>query len=292
MSSTSHLHVDHVSIAVPEIDEALAFFRQHFPIEMGVVKQPGYVPEFNWTDFYIGSFKLELIESLRAGSFVERFIGKRGPGMHHWSFEATGLRPLLERLERDGLRIVDRVDLNDDYITAFISPRSAYGVLVQFWQVPELIAVERPSRVPFTLQNGVQVEMRVDHVSIAVRDIEATLRFFERYFPFRLRRDPHPGWDGGFLVASFYINDYKVELIQPRPGRDGFVQRFLERRGEGLHHLSIDIDQLDPYIEQLQAAGVRIVDRQELRGGVKTAFISPRSAYGTLIQLWQGVAPR
>jgi methylmalonyl-CoA epimerase len=286
--STTHLHVDHVSIAVPEIDEALAFFRQHFPIEMGVIKQPGYVPEFNWTDFYIGSFKLELIESLRPGSFVERFIGKRGPGMHHWSFEATGLRPLLERLERDGLRIVDRVDLNDDYLTAFISPRSAYGVLVQFWQVPELITPERPARVPFTLQNGEQVEMRVDHVSIAVRDIEATLRFFERYFPFRLRRDPHPGWDGAFLVASFYINDYKVELIQPRPGRDGFVQRFLERRGEGLHHLSIDIDHLDPYIEQLQAAGVRIVDRQELRGGVKTAFISPRSAYGTLIQLWQG----
>jgi catechol 2,3-dioxygenase-like lactoylglutathione lyase family enzyme len=66
------------------------------------------------------------------------------------------------------------------------------------------------------------------------------------------------------------------------------VQRFLDRRGEGLHHLSIDIDDLDPYVAQLQAAGVRVVDRQELRGGVKTAFISPRSAYGTLIQLWQG----
>lgn len=288
----THLHVDHVSIAVPSIDEALGFFQQHFPIEMGVVKQAGYVPEFNWTDFYIGSFKLELIDSSRPGSFVERFLGKRGPGMHHWSFEATGLRPLLDRLEQDGVRIVDRVDISDDLLTAFISPRSAFGVLVQFWQVPQFDMPARPATVPFTLQNGRTVNMRVDHVSIAVRDIEATMKFFERYFPYRIRREPHPGWDGSFLVASFYINDYKVELIQPRPGRDGFVQRFLDRRGEGLHHLSIDIDDLDPYADQLQAAGVRIVDRQNLRGGVKAAFISPRSAYGTLIQLWQSPVKR
>lgn len=288
MSDTPHLHVDHVSIAVPAIDEALAFFRRHFPIEMGVLKQPGYVPEFNWTDFYIGSFKLELIESLRAGSFVERFLGKRGPGMHHWSFEATGLTPFLDRLAADGLRIVDRFDLNEDFVTAFISPRSAYGVLIQFWQVPAFDTTERPDTVPFVLPSGGEVRMRVDHVSIAVRDIEATLGFFERYFPFRLRRPPHPGWDGTFVVASFYINEYKVELIAPRPGHDGFVPRFLERRGEGLHHLSIDVDALDPYVDHLEAAGVRVVDRQNLRGGAKTAFISPRSAYGTLIQLWQG----
>lgn len=292
MSDAAHLLVDHVSIAVPHIDEAFAFFQRHFPIEMGVLKRPGYVPEFNWTDFYIGSFKLELIESSRADSFVERFLAKRGPGMHHWSFEATHLAPFLDRLQSDGLRIVDRFDLSDEFVTAFISPRSAHGVLLQFWQVPTLDATQRAAVVPFALHGGEQVQMRVDHVAIAVRDIDATLRFFERYFPFRLRRPAHTGWDGTFLVASFYINDYKVELIQPRPGRDGFVQRFIERRGEGLHHLSIDIDQLDPYVAQLESAGVRVVDRQELRGGVKTAFISPRSAYGVLIQLWQRAQQR
>jgi methylmalonyl-CoA/ethylmalonyl-CoA epimerase len=129
--------------------------------------------------------------------------------------------------------------------------------------------------------------MRVDHVSIAVRDIEATLRFFERYFPFRERRRPHPGWDGTFLVSSFYVNDYKVELIQGVPGRASFVERFIARRGEGLHHIAIDVDDLDAYAAQLEADGVRIVDRAALRNGIETAFISPRSAFGTLIQLWQ-----
>jgi methylmalonyl-CoA/ethylmalonyl-CoA epimerase len=286
------MQVDHVSIAVPSIDEALGFFQRCFPIEMGVVKRPGYVPEFNWCDFYLGSFKLELIESTRPDSFVERFLAKRGPGLHHWSFEATNLASHLDRLERDGLRIVDRFDAGDEFVTAFISPRSAYGVLVQFWQVPHFDPIERPQAVSYRLGGGETVKLRVDHVSIAVRDIEATLAFFERYFPFRLRRPPHPGWDGTFLVASFYVQDYKVELIQPRPGRFGFAERFIASRGEGFHHISIDVDRLDPYVARLEADGVRVVDKQELRNGVKTAFISPRSAYGVLIQLWQGAEPR
>jgi len=286
-SSPTEMHVDHVSIAVPSIDAGLAFFRRHFPIEMGEPKRAGYTAEFNWADFYLGPFKLELIESTQANGFVERFLAKHGPGLHHWSFEATHLAPHLDRLQGDGLRIVDRFDTSDGFSTAFISPRSAFGVLVQFWQVPALDETARPKSAQFRLRSGETVKMRVDHVSIAVRNIDTTLAFFERYFPFRLRRPPHAGWDGTFDVASFYVHDYKVELIQPRPGRSGFAHRFIERHGEGFHHISIDIDRLEPYVAQLEADGVRVVDKRDLRDGQKTAFISPRSAFGVLIQLWQ-----
>jgi methylmalonyl-CoA epimerase len=287
-SLAPRLIVDHVSIAVRDIDAALAFFQRHFPVVMGVPKQPGYVPEFNWCDFYLGRFKLELIESAAPGSFVERFIAKRGPGFHHWSLYTDRLEPLIARLEADGLRVVDKLDAGGGEATAFLSPRSAYGVLIQFWQSVAVAGpAERPDVVAFPLGDGRAVRVRVDHVSIAVRDIEATLRFFETYFPFRQRRPPHPGWDGTFLVASFYVNDYKVELIQGIPGRTSFVERFIERRGEGLHHIAIDVDDLDAYAAALEAGGVRVVDQRALRDGIKTAFISPRSAFGTLIQLWQ-----
>jgi methylmalonyl-CoA/ethylmalonyl-CoA epimerase len=282
----TNVYVDHVSIAVQDIDPALAFFRRHFPLEMGVTKQPGYVDEFNWCDFYLGGFKLELIESARPGSFVERFLARRGQGFHHWSLKVDRLPPLLAKLEAGGMRIVDRFDAGDGDVTAFISPRSCFGVLVQFWQTvgPRFDAAPGAT---FQLRNGQVVRLRVDHVAIAVRDIEAALRFFAEYFPYTPRRPPHPGWDGTFSVASFYVNGYKVELIQARPGRDSFVERFIARRGEGLHHLSIDIDALEPYVAQLEADGVRVVDKRELRNGAKTAFISPRSAFGVLIQLWQ-----
>jgi len=132
------LRVDHVSIAVREIAPALAFFRRILPIRMRVEPCAGYDGQFRWTDFYVGDFKLELIESARAGSFVERFLARRGEGFHHLSLEveADALDAYLARLERDGLRIVDRGDYGNGDKTAFISPRTSPGILVQFWQVP------------------------------------------------------------------------------------------------------------------------------------------------------------
>src|SRR2546426_881230 len=105
MAQISNMRVDHVSVAVRDIDTALEFFRRCLPIEMHVEKRPGYTNDFNWCDFYIGAFKLELIEPTRPDSFVARFIGKRGEGMHHLSLEVTDLEPLLQRLEGDGIRI-------------------------------------------------------------------------------------------------------------------------------------------------------------------------------------------
>src|SRR5207247_10134595 len=77
------LRVDHVSIAVEAIAPALAFFRRVLPIRMQVEPRPGYDDQFVWTDFFVGDRKLELIESARPASFVERFLARRGEGMHH-----------------------------------------------------------------------------------------------------------------------------------------------------------------------------------------------------------------
>ena len=289
----SEMRVDHVSVAVRRIDTAVEFFRRCLPIEMRLEKCPGYTDDFNWCDFYIGSFKLELIEPTRPDSFVQRFIDKRGEGLHHLSIEVTELERCVQRLEADGVRIVDRFDAGNGEATAFISPRSAFGVLVQFWQVPRIVAPERPRTADLHLRSGETVTMRVDHVAMAVRSIDATRDFYRRHFPIGDERDKHPGYDGTFMLSQFALDGYKVELIEEAPGRPpGFVSRFLARRGEGLHHISIDVDRLDPLVAQLEADGVRIVDRHDMGGGWKTAFISPRSAHGVLIQFWQTPAGR
>ncbi len=286
--ASSNMRVDHVSVAVRDIDTALAFFGRILPIQMNVEKRPGYTDDFNWGDFYVGPFKLELIEGTRPDSFVQRFIDRRGEGLHHLSLEVQGMAPLLQRLEADGVRIVDRFDGGAGDMTAFISPRSAHGVLIQFWHAAEIIEPERPRTASLRLRGGETVAMRVDHVSMAVRDINRTLDFFRSYFPITSGREKHHGYDGSFALANFKLNGYKIELIEEgRPEAPGFVTRFLQRRGEGMHHISIDVDRLDPLLAQLEADGVRIVDRADFRNGRKTAFISPRSAHGVLIQFWQ-----
>jgi methylmalonyl-CoA/ethylmalonyl-CoA epimerase len=282
------MRVDHVSVAVRDIEPALAFLRRVLPIAMRVEPRPGYDDQFVWTDFWIGDWKLELIQSARPGSFVERFLARRGEGMHHLSLEVEedALDAHLARLERDGLRIVDRGDYGGGDQTAFISPRTSPGILVQFWQVPGFRG-GRPAEVPadpVAERDGVR--FRVDHLALAVRSIDDTLGWFERFFPVRVTRPRRRGWDGTHDLLGFWLADYKMELLESAaPG--SFVERFLARRGEGIHHVAIDVDRLDRLAERLEAGGLRLVDRADLGGGRKTAFIHPRDAHGVLLQLWQ-----
>ncbi len=280
------LRVDHFSIAVRSINRALDFFSRHLPVRMHHEPRPGYTDEFRWCDFFVGHVKLELIESARPGSFVESFLERRGEGLHHLSLEVDALDPLVERMERDGLRIVDRFAANEVDKTAFISPRSAFGMLIQLWQVREV--EEPPAELTPRIVKlpGVDARMRFDHLSAAVRDIAPAMDFFRRYFPVTAEGPQHLGYAGDFELKQFDIGRFRMELVADASG-GSFVRRFLERRGEGFHHLSIDVDDLDAVISRMKRDGLRIVDEADVGGGYKTAFVSPRSAHGVLIQFWQ-----
>lgn len=282
------LRVDHVSIAVREIAPALDFFRRVLPIAMRVEPRAGYDDQFRWTDFFIGDWKLELIESARPRSFVETFLAKRGEGFHHLSLEvaADGLDPYVAGLEAAGLRIVDRGDYGNGDKTAFISPRSTPGTLIQFWQVPGWRGGTPPDVPPDPVAARDGVRFRVDHLALAVRSIDETLGWFQRFFPVRAPSPTVRGWDETHRLRTFWLGDYKMELLEPL-GPDGFVSRFLAKRGEGLHHVAIDVDRLDPLAERLEGEGIRLVDRTSLTGGRKTAFLHPRDAFGVLLQFWQ-----
>jgi methylmalonyl-CoA/ethylmalonyl-CoA epimerase len=274
--------------AGPGIAPALAFFRRHLPVRMGVAPRPGYDDQFVWTDFFIGDRKLELIESGRAGSFVERFLARRGEGFHHLSIdvEEAALDAYAAALEREGLRIVDRGDYGNGDVTAFISPRTSPGILVQFWQVPGFRGTMPGDYTADPVAELDGVRYRVDHVAVAVRSIDAALAWFRRTFPVEFPYAKRPGWDGTHNLLTFWLAGFKMELIEPSRA-DGPIGRFLGDRGEGFHHLAIDIDDLDRVVARLEGDGVCVVGRAEPRPGYRTAFVHPRDAHGVLIQFWQ-----
>ena len=287
-ASLPALRVDHVSIAVRAIAPALAFFRRVLPIRMRVEPRPGYDDQFVWTDFLVGDWKLELIESARPGSFVERFLARRGEGPHHLSIdvEEGRLGAYSAALERSGLRIVDRGDYGNGDETAFISPRTAPGILVQFWQVPGFHGAppaDHPTD-PVATRDGVR--FRVDHLALAVRSIDDTLAWFKRFFPVVAPRPKQRGWNGTHRLLTFWLAGYKMELLEPVTA-EGFMTRFLARHGEGFHHLAIDVDRLDLLLERLAAQGLRVVDAADVGGGRRTVFLHPRDAHGVLVQFWQ-----
>jgi catechol 2,3-dioxygenase-like lactoylglutathione lyase family enzyme len=279
------MRFDHVSIAVRSIDRAYEFFKRYFPVHFRNEKRRDdqVSGSFHWQDFWLGGFAIEMIEDLPGQkTFVSKFIDRRGEGMHHLSIEVDHLKPLTDAMKHDGVRIVDEQTFPDGSATAFISPRSAFGTLIQFWQVPHF---DNPKLPPAS--DGLA---RFDHVSIAVRDIKKAYDFFMRYFPATVSHEPHLASEG-FILGHLDIAGFKLEFVQsPGPGaKNDFVGRFIEKYGEGLHHMTINLKNFESTLRELKSGGVRVVDENRNWRGEGEFYISPKSAFGTLIQIWDAV---
>ncbi len=279
---------DHVSIAVKSIDRAYDFFARYFPI---TPRSPKTMDEqvsgsFSFQDFHLGGFVVELIEDPpgRPG-FVTKFIEKHGEGMHHLSIEVDNIEALTAKMKAGGVRIVDEQKYDSGSATAFISPRAAFGTLIQFWHVPDWSQLH-PKPAPDGKAN-------FDHVSIAVKDIDAAYSFFRTYFPgTKIDHEPHvSNSEGNFKLGHLEVAGFKLEFIQslPDPAANDFVGKFIRRFGEGMHHVSIDLKEFDETRERLKRDGVRVVDEKLNYRGERQYFISPQSAFGVLIQVWDGL---
>ena len=124
----------------------------------------------------------------------------------------------------------------------------------------------------------------VDHVGIAVRDLEASMKLFSELFGVpagEVSELPDQGVRATLLAAG----QTGLELLEPL-SPDTAVGRFLERHGEGLHHLALHVEGIADKLKGLEASGVQLVDRQPREGlsGI-IAFIHPKSVHGILTEL-------
>ena len=131
--------------------------------------------------------------------------------------------------------------------------------------------------------------IKVDHVAWATWDATAHVRFLTDVLGATFvdgADEPH----AGFRWLQFRLPDGKIEIIEPL-NREGFLYRFLTRRGEGMHHITMYVRDLETAIDQAKRAGYEPVD-VDLSGELwKEAFLSPRETNGVLIQLAQVADP-
>ena len=131
--------------------------------------------------------------------------------------------------------------------------------------------------------------LELDHVAVAVHSIKDALQLF---------RD---GLGGEYLMGGDVDDRWrwlqvrfpgggKVELLEPL-ANDGFLAKFLERYGEGLHHLTFTTDDIRAAIEHVESLGYELVDKNLDDPHWKEAFLRPSGAHGTLIQLAQPTHP-
>lgn len=132
---------------------------------------------------------------------------------------------------------------------------------------------------------------RIDHVGVIVRDIEEAATLYSEFFGFRKADTlPHTDPQGEFWSVFLVAGEVTIELIEPI-NPNGSLANFLQKRGEGLHHISIEVDDIDRELELLRTKGVRLINEEaQAVGHSKIAFVHPVATKGILVELTQRVA--
>jgi methylmalonyl-CoA/ethylmalonyl-CoA epimerase len=131
-------------------------------------------------------------------------------------------------------------------------------------------------------------EFRFDHVAVAVKAIKPALELYRGALGGEYLMGGDEGGTWRWLQLR-YPGGGKVELLEPLG--EGFLSRFLDSRGEGLHHVTFKTDDIRAAISQLEARGYELVDVNLSDPSWQEAFVRPSKAHGTLVQIAQSSAP-
>jgi len=130
---------------------------------------------------------------------------------------------------------------------------------------------------------------RIDHVGVAVADLDASISLYEGTFgmPMVHRETVE---SQGVEAVLLDVGDGHIELLQPLDP-DTPIGKFLDKRGEGLHHVAYAVDDIDATLSQLQGAGVKLIDKEARAGirGSRVAFLHPRATGSVLTEIVEPV---
>ncbi len=128
---------------------------------------------------------------------------------------------------------------------------------------------------------------RIDHIGIAVESIKEALLFFEDALGVKLDR-VEEGEGGKTQVAFLPVGKSDVELVEPQDPESGLA-KFIAKRGEGVHHICFQVDDIVASLARLKEHGAQLIDETPRMNakGMRYAFIHPKSAHGVLIELYE-----
>lgn len=124
---------------------------------------------------------------------------------------------------------------------------------------------------------------KIDHIGIAVKDVESATTYFEKGFGIK------PDYQiklRGFQAAFLPIKETPLELIQDL-SPDGVITKFIEKKGEGVHHIAFEVEDIHSTLENFKFSGIRAIDDKPKEGAHDSlvAFLNPKDTYGILIEL-------
>ncbi len=124
----------------------------------------------------------------------------------------------------------------------------------------------------------------IEHIGIAVKSLEESIPFYEKVLGLKCYAIEEVK-DQKVKTAFFKIGDTKLELLESTDP-DGPIGRFIERKGQGLHHIAFAVRGIDSALEEAERKGVQLIDKKTRKGaeGLDIAFLHPRSTFGVLTE--------
>ncbi len=125
----------------------------------------------------------------------------------------------------------------------------------------------------------------IDHIGIAVKDINEALKFWEATMGIKCHGIEEVA-EQKVKTAFLPLKDTEIELLEPT-SPESPVAKFIEAKGEGIHHMAIRVDDLEAALAELKEKGIRLIDEKPRcgAGGAKIAFLHPKATGGILLEL-------
>jgi len=134
-----------------------------------------------------------------------------------------------------------------------------------------------------------QSPKKIAHIGIAVYNIEASIPFYTKLLGLTLEKTEEVESEQ-VKVAFIKIGESRIELLEPLSEQSA-IHSFLEKKGEGIHHIALEVDQIDQRLIDLKQNGIRLINEQSKQGAdnAQIAFLHPKSTNGVLFELSQHV---
>jgi methylmalonyl-CoA/ethylmalonyl-CoA epimerase len=125
----------------------------------------------------------------------------------------------------------------------------------------------------------------IEHIGIAVKNLDESIKFYENVFGLKCYAVEEVK-DQKVKTAFFQIGETKIELLESTE-TDGPISKFIEKKGEGIHHIAFKTKDINSSLKKLKEKNIRLIDEHPRKGaeGLNIAFLHPKAANGVLIEL-------
>ncbi len=130
---------------------------------------------------------------------------------------------------------------------------------------------------------------KIEHIGIAVKELAEKVYFYEEILGLKKLKEEIVE-EQGVKIVFFQIGESKIELLEPL-NEDSPIAKFIQKRGEGIHHFAILVDSIEDKIKDMQAKGAKLIGSKATRGAddMKIIFIHPKSSGGVLLELCEAI---